>query len=286
MNEKWIKEKIKCLVSRPLTMHKGQAGRVAIIAGSVDMIGAALLTCLGAFSVGAGFVYLYTVKSKCDQIVMSYPEIIVKPCDETASGYISSQNYEMVIKEIQKNSCDACAIGPGIGNTKDTAELVSQFVFDSRLAKPCPIVIDADACNVLDVSRLAQLKKETVVCTPHAAEFKRMFPHCDKKEREEQVKQVQQETNQIILLKGHKTLVGSETNMYKNNTGNPGMAVAGMGDVLTGLIAGLCAQGLTPMEAACMGAYLHGLAGDNAYKKFGIGLTPSDCIPEIKSLLK
>ncbi|MFC1616879.1 NAD(P)H-hydrate dehydratase [Candidatus Margulisiibacteriota bacterium] len=241
---------VKLLPKRNKNTHKSQCGRVGIIAGSKNMLGAAVLCARSALRSGAGLVYLFTVKEATPLVNIVYPEIIVLP-----------------FQDYLKVKLDVIAIGPGMGREKSTQKFINKVLKDIQI----PAVVDADALYSVDFTKL---RNKDLVLTPHQGEYDRRFS--------QKCEQTAKEINQIVVLKGPKTQVCSPTEKYVNTTGNPGMATAGSGDVLTGIIAALIGQGLISFNAAKLGVYLHGLAGDLAKKEKGIySLIASDIIDNL-----
>ncbi len=239
--------------SRPSDAYKNQAGHVAIFAGSLGFTGAAELTAEAALSGGAGLVSLYVESSIHTIVAMRCPpEIMVHPLPPT-----------MTAETLSDLSADVFAFGPGIGNSPDEAFL------DWLQSESRPIVVDADGLNLmarhLD-KRLSIAQAGPRVLTPHPGEFARLFPkETTLPTRRERAEAVAQAFPLTLLYKGEKTLIAQQGGaVYRNTTGNPGMATGGMGDVLTGIIVALVAQGYASERAACLGAWLAGRAADHA----------------------
>jgi ADP-dependent NAD(P)H-hydrate dehydratase / NAD(P)H-hydrate epimerase len=258
--------------------HKGDYGKVFIQAGSEGMLGAALLCSRGALRVGAGLVYLGVPLKARDAVNLATPEVITIGGDN-AADYFSS---------LEKS--DAAALGPGLGWRRSLARELLFKLSEARFGGT--VVLDADGLNAF-IGDLTGLKKLglRLVLTPHAGEMARLL---DRKAAEIQAnrEKVAAETAKllgcVVVLKGWRTVVADTGgSLYINNTGNPGMAGGGSGDVLTGMIAGLAGQGAAPREAALAGVYLHGLAGDLAAKEKGeYGMTASDLVEKIPDALQ
>jgi ADP-dependent NAD(P)H-hydrate dehydratase / NAD(P)H-hydrate epimerase len=260
--------------------HKGNCGKVGVIAGSINMIGAAILTARAALRSGAGIVYLMTVKEAFPAINIQYPEIIGVPL-ESKNGHICSTAKHDILTCIQTKEINGLAIGPGLGQSDYVQRLIRSLLFRHLQELTIPCVIDADALNAIDSKRFIRKTNPQFVLTPHPKEFERVFglkPSQDNKSRIDAAVYAALKTNQTIVLKGKNTVITNGKDVVVNPTGNPGMATAGSGDVLTGIITALIAQGLTPFDAATLGAYLHGKAGDLAYAKKANGLIASDII--------
>jgi NAD(P)H-hydrate epimerase len=233
--------------------HKGTYGHVLILAGSKDMAGAAVLASRAALRSGAGLVTVHSASCNRNILQTAVPEAIFR-----------SDRSEFIISEApQSEKYDAVALGPGIGTAEPTIQLVEQLLGEIK----CPCVIDADALNIIGLhKRLLALLTPKSVLTPHPKEFERLFgPSAGSYERMLLASEMAQLHHIIIVLKGAHTLIAlPDGSMWFNSTGNAGMATAGAGDLLTGIIAALLAQGYTPENAALTGVYLHGLAGDKA----------------------
>ena len=248
--------------------HKGSRGRIAVVAGSPGMTGAATLTSRAALRSGSGMVLLGSPKGLMSTLSAKHTEVMVRGLPETAEGALSLD----AVNDIESLSswADVLAIGPGLTQTSETKMLVRQVV--SKCKKP--IVIDADGINAFSghVDDLAGLEPGNIM-TPHASELSRLtgIPLEEiETNRIELAKQTAISCNITLVLKGAATLVASPSGRISvNPTGNSGMATAGSGDVLTGILAALLGQGLSAWDAARLGVYLHGLAGDLGVKTKG-----------------
>jgi NAD(P)H-hydrate epimerase len=247
--------------------HKGTYGRVLIVAGSRGMSGAAILAGLGALRGGAGLVQV-AVPAEVLPIVAAYnPCYLTALLPQDAHGRLSSDAEEFVLTLVE--SSDVLALGPGLGQSDAITHLVKSVLQRVR----CPLILDADGLNALAhlwahrPRAESPPRSQSLLLTPHPGEFARMLQTTIaevKQRREELALRFASERKVILVLKGHQTLVTDGEKLYRNTTGNPGMATGGTGDVLTGLIAALIAQKLPAFEAAQLGVYLHGLAGDFA----------------------
>lgn len=253
--------------------HKGDYGKVFLLAGSEGMLGAGVLCSRGALRVGAGLVYLAVPSKARDIVNLATPEVIVIGADKVPDYFTAAV------------SADAIALGPGLGERRGQARELLLKLNSEKYAGP--VIIDADGLNAFagDLSALLKLKLKLIL-TPHPGEMARLLGQTIEqvqKNREKTAVETAQRFNCVVVLKGHRTIVAdSRGASYINNTGNPGMASGGVGDVLTGLIAGLAAQGAAPFNAAAAGVYLHGLAGDLAAKEKGeYGLIASDLIDHV-----
>lgn len=264
--------------------HKGNYGRVAIIGGSEGMSGAPYLASLGALRSGAGLVYTYSPKSIASILQVKSLENIVIPIlsAHKSFGIVS-------IKELLEKSIfiDAAVIGPGLGRNTDLTNFMEDFI--KRWNRP--LIIDADGLNAITNIEVFKHAKATPVLTPHPLEFSRITKR-SVSEIESRRKDVASDfavrTGTVVLLKGYETIVaGSDGEIYVNISGNPGMATAGMGDVLSGMIGTFLAQGFSAFEAAKMGAYFHGLAGDLAAQKRGEhGMIASDVLDSLPEAIR
>jgi NAD(P)H-hydrate epimerase len=248
------------------------------------MLGAASLTGLAAMRAGAGLTSIGVAKSLNLTLQRKIPNVIMTlPLPETRRHTISYQAFAQLKKSWDKFS--VVAIGPGLTTEPST----KKFVLEMVAKCPRPMVVDADALNAL-AGHLGILKKHasTRILTPHPGEFARLTGKSPvtAAERRREARAFAGKYGCVLVLKGHRTVVASsEGKVYVNTTGNPGMATAGSGDVLTGMIAGFLSQGLTPFEAARLGVFLHGKAGDKAVKKaLPHSMIASDILEEIKSL--
>jgi len=266
---------------------KKDFGHLLIIAGSPSMLGAAALSSLAAMRCGAGLVTVaiprglnLTLQKKISNVVMTMP------LAQGRNGAFSFKAYE----ELKKiwDQYDAMAIGPGLGRGLGTQQFARQVIIHC----PKPLVIDADALFALKGHDQILLKaKASRVLTPHVGEMSRLINKSVKEIEANRLKTARdfaRRYNCVLLLKGHRTVVAStEGKTYVNKTGNAGMATAGSGDVLTGMITAFCGQGMGPFDAAKFGAYFHGAAGDHAAKiKSKAGMIASDIVESIPSALK
>lgn len=274
------------LPSRPREAHKGDAGRVFIVAGSRGMSGAAALCTMGALRVGAGLVTLGIPKSLHNPMVEKLTEAMFKVLPETKEGSLSLHGLVDIVSACEKS--DAVAVGPGLSQHAQTKSLVQQIL--PKVVKP--LVLDADGLNALaeDIGLLRKLSLPIII-TPHPGEMARLIRlSADEvqSDRERIAVEFAKKYRVVVALKGHATVVASfDGTVYINDTGNPGMATGGSGDVLTGMIAGLLGQKLSLFDAARLGVYLHGLAGDLAAAEQGeIGLLASDLADRIPQAIR
>jgi NAD(P)H-hydrate epimerase len=278
------------LLQRKLNSHKGNFGHIFIIAGSRSFSGAAVLCAESAMRSGAGLVTLALPQGLNNAIIKIKPkEVMTLPLPQTKEGTLSLAAYKKV-KEFTKR-VDVVVIGPGLGRNLSTQSLARKLTL--RLDKP--LVIDADGLNAL-VGRLTILrgrreKGEGTILTPHPGEMARLLGVTVKEvqaARKEVAKKFAGDYNCLVVLKGYHTVVADAGGkVYLNSTGNPGMATAGSGDVLAGMLAAFWAQELSAFCAAKSAVYLHGLAGDlAAQEKTETSLIASDIIAKIPEAVK
>lgn len=272
------------LLHRRPNAHKGDFGHIFILSGSARFSGAAVLCSGAGLRSGAGLITLGIPKSLNNAIIKIKPkEVMTLPLEETKEGTLSLAGYKK-IKDFVKN-VDVLVVGPGLTQNKSTQSLVRKVI--SKINKP--MVIDADGLNAL-VGHL-DLLHITRILTPHLGEMARLLGISIKKvqsNRKQIAQKFAKDYRVTMVLKGHNTVVADyKDNLYINKTGNPGMATAGSGDVLTGIIAAFLSQGLNAFEAAKYAVYLHGLAGDLAAKeKTQLGMIASDIIAKIPEAIK
>jgi hydroxyethylthiazole kinase-like uncharacterized protein yjeF len=270
------------LPHRRSTAHKGSVGRVYIMAGSRGMIGASILAALGAVKGGAGLVRLGVPKSLATTAARRAPlEVTIDALPEDRTGKIDGGKFSVINRLLAKYSPDVVAIGPGLGVSPGVHRLVKK-IFSLKTA----LVLDADALNVLAPLR-GGLPSGRRVVTPHPGELSRLIGapvSAIQKNRLKAAAAGAEKIGGVCLLKGSGTVVSDGQKIFINTTGNPQMASGGMGDLLTGLIAALWGQmeESKGLQAAALGAYLHGLAGDLAdRKRGGLSLMASEVAREI-----
>jgi len=248
--------------------HKGTTGHVLVVAGSVGKTGAAAMTAMSAMRAGAGLVTLAIPESLNPVLETQVLEAMTCLLPETENGIIGESAFDRIMNLLSGKNC--LAIGPGIGQTAETKKLVHRIIKES----PVTIVIDADGLNNLAGStEILKKSKAPLILTPHPGEMARLIDSTTvsvQKDRVTCARKFATKFNVHIVLKGAKTIIAHpEGDVFINPTGNPGMASGGMGDVLTGIIAGLVAQGFSPESAAHTGVYLHGAAADKLAEKAG-----------------
>lgn len=260
--------------------HKGDAGKLLLIGGSTGMAGAIFLAGKTALYTGAGWTILGVLDKQAATFVLDQPELMIKAAGKDL---------------IEQVAPDVLAIGPGLGKGGFAKDLLRQ-----SLAVPCPLVLDADAINLLSedslsMTLLQQRPPLSTVLTPHpgeAARLLRVSSEDVQKDRLQSIQQLVHVTQSIVVLKGQRTLIAAPNQtIFCCEKGNSGMGVGGMGDVLTGLVGALITQGvrhhLSTYEAACLAVELHAAAADFLVNKGvgPIGLTPSELIYELRELI-
>lgn len=275
----------KIIRPRSKNTNKGDYGRLLVISGSKGMTGAAILALRASLRSGVGLVTAAIPESVYPIAASNIIEAIAMPMTENADGHISKNNTDRLVEKFKTQS--AVLIGCGMGNCEDTRELVRIAVRNSGK----PVIIDADGLNALaDEISILQNKSSDVILTPHPKEFARlsgMTVEQVEADRAGNALRFAVEHNVTVVLKGARSVTASPDGMiYINSTGNPGMATAGSGDVLAGIIASFCAQGIRPLAAAVAGVFIHGRAGDIASSFLGeYALTASDIINNLPRAL-
>ncbi len=276
-----IIEDIPKLAPRTVDAHKGDFGKVCIIAGSVGMSGAAALAGRSALRAGAGLVRVAVPKSVLPIVASIEPSFTTVPLAEDAVGRISAKAINTILNAVSEN--DALAFGPGVGTSNALRSVLETLIKQEQLR----LLIDADGLNNLSKIKDWPAKlKANLILTPHPGEMKRLWTALFREQlppdRQNQAAQLSQRTKTVVALKGAGTVVTDGQKVYINKTGNAGMATAGSGDVLTGVITSLIGQGLSNLDAAVLGVYIHGLAGDIAAKKTGqVSLMATDIIESL-----
>lgn len=239
--------KVPPLPDRPATGHKGTFGTVSLLAGSNGMLGAAILAARGALRGGAGLCRACLPPDLMAPFTIAVPAATTLARTPTLSGFCERST--------------AAVVGPGLGQEKSAGEQV-EFVLRQHTG---PVVLDADGLNLIAPVRHRIAARAPLVLTPHPGEAARLL-EIDRDtivaDRIYSVRTLAERTGQIVVLKGKDTLVADGTRVFRNGTGNSGLATGGTGDVLAGLIGALLAQGMDPFDAACLAVHLHGKAGD------------------------
>lgn len=272
---------------RPAYSNKGTFGRVLLIAGSTGMSGAACLAARGAYRAGSGLVEVFTPACNRQVIQMYLPEAIVTPWDE------ESDLAEMLGAALKR--ADAAGIGPGLGKSAGAGKLL-EYIMKNYSG---PLVVDADGLNLLaEQTGLMKNTKAQVILTPHVGEMLRLVngqaPDDCKITKENITRDIPgiaagfaSKNKVVCVLKDARTVVSDGERSYLNTSGNSGMATGGSGDVLAGVICGLLAQGMQTFDAAALGVYIHGLAGDAAGEELGAyGMLAGDIAERVGQVLK
>jgi NAD(P)H-hydrate epimerase len=278
------------LQPRSADTHKGRTGHLLVIAGSPGKTGAAAMTAMSAMRAGAGLVTLGIAESLNPILETQVLEVMTAPLPEIQNGALGTSAFENIKKMEAGKTC--LAIGPGIGQAGETQNLVNKIIRQSRI----PVVIDADGLNnIAGQTQLLKSLKPPTVLTPHPGEMARLIDITPAEVQQNRLQCAREFATNFkvhIVLKGAATVIAHpDGSAYINPTGNPGMASGGMGDVLTGVLAGFITQGFTPEAAAHASVYLHGAAADTLSKTIGpIGYLAGEvmnAIPaEIKKILE
>lgn len=278
MNPKVIEQSqiAKMLPKRPRDSHKGLFGTVAVIGGASGMTGAALLAGRAALKLGAGCVHVVLLADNAPSVDLLQPELMLhsaRRCDE-------SPPYNFF-------NADVIAMGCGMGRDS----LAKQYLTDA-LHSTASLVLDADALNLIaahpDLRDLAVARKAATVLTPHPGEAARLLGCSTAEIQVDRVAAIQKLAKMFacsIVLKGADSLCATRRGLFVNKTGNPGMSGPGMGDVLTGMIAALIAQGLSVDDALLLAVHLHGAAGDELAKQTAVGMTATELTDQARDLL-
>jgi hydroxyethylthiazole kinase-like uncharacterized protein yjeF len=281
-----MNENIKFLKDRKKDTHKGDYGHLLIIGGSPGLTGAVCLAGISALRSGCGLVTIGIPETLNHIIEIKLTEVMSLPLPETEEHFISEKAVDKVLKFINEK-IDAVLIGPGISLNSETKKFVNKIIteIDRKL------IIDADALKIIseNIDILKKLKVKPVL-TPHPGEMKYLTGFeisYIQKNRKEIAEKFAREYNVVLVLKGYRTVVTDGKNTYINLTGNPGMATAGSGDVLAGIIGSFLAQGEDEFISAKYGVLIHGLAGDIAVKEKGeTSLIASDIIEKLPFVFK
>lgn len=275
------------LPRRRASAHKGTFGHAGIVAGSVGKTGAAALAAQAALRMGTGLVTVAAPASVNDVLEAKLLEVMTVPCPETEARTLGRDSLDLLIQFVQSKT--AVAVGPGISTQSETVELIRSLV--KRLDRPS--VMDADALTALagQTSLLVECKV-TPILTPHPGEMARLESGATAQsvnaDRIGTAGRFARRAGVILVLKGARSIIARPDGLVAIcPMGNPGMATAGTGDVLTGMTVGLLAQGLPPWEAACAATYIHGMAGDLAAQRLGeAGMLARDVIEQIPYALQ
>jgi len=272
--------------SRRRDAHKGTCGHLAVVAGSMGKSGAAVMTGQAALRTGAGLVTIATTQNARPTVESRCLEIMVDTVIEKVDAALTDKSVKNAVALMEGKT--AVALGPGL----TTAPGISALAVRLLQSLEIPAVVDADGVNILaaDPSGAGRITTPMVL-TPHPGEMARLMGKSVAQVQADRIGTAREAARWhkvVIVLKGaHSIIASPEGDIWMNPTGNPGMATAGMGDVLTGIIGGLLAQGVEPVHAALLGTYLHGLAADRCSVRTGhMGLIAGDVIDELPSLLR
>lgn len=271
----------KAVFNRPDDSNKGTLGSLLCICGSYGMAGAAIMAGKAALRCGIGLLKIAVPKSIYPVCATNILESIYYPLEETSNGVISSKNTDFLLEMCEKSS--AVVIGCGLSVCDDTKNLVQSVITNCEK----PLVIDADALNcICNKPEILKNLKAPAIITPHPGEMARLLhstPKTVNSNRENTAINFAKKFGVVTVLKGAGTIIASpDGEVYINHTGNSGMATGGSGDVLSGIIGSLLAQGASPINAAAAGVFLHGTIGDLAAEKLGkISMLPTDMIDMI-----
>ena len=252
---------------REPSAHKGRFGHVLVLAGSTGFAGAACLTAQAALRSGAGLVTVGVPESLLPVVASKVTACMTHPFREVAGGAFALGALPEILAFARR--CTVVALGPGIGRHRSTERLVHALIRSLE----CPVVLDADGLNAFEgQAEVLDKAKKPLVLTPHPGEMARLTGLSTAEvqgNRPQVARDFAAKHGAVVALKGHRTVVTNGRQVYENETGNPGMASGGTGDVLTGMVAGLLAQGLELFGATCLAVYLHGLAADLAVTATG-----------------
>lgn len=271
----------KAVFNRPDDSNKGTLGSLLCICGSYGMAGAAIMAGKAALRCGIGLLKIAVPKSIYPVCATNILESVYYPLEETSNGVISSKNTDFLLEMCEKSS--AVVIGCGLSVCDDTKNLVQSVITNCKK----PLVIDADALNcICNKPEILKNLKAPAIITPHPGEMARLLhstPKAVNSNRENTAIDFAKKFGVVTVLKGAGTIIASpDGEVYINHTGNSGMATGGSGDVLSGIIGSLLAQGASPINAAAAGVFLHGTIGDLAAEKLGkISMLPTDMIDMI-----
>ncbi len=271
----------KAVFNRPDDSNKGTLGSLLCICGSYGMAGAAIMAGKAALRCGIGLLKIAVPKSIYPVCATNILESVYYPLEETSNGIISSKNTDFLLEMCEKSS--AVVIGCGLSVCDDTKNLVQSVITNCEK----PLVIDADALNcICNKPEILKNLKAPAIITPHPGEMARLLhstPKTVNSNRENTAINFAKKFGVVTVLKGAGTIIASpDGEVYINHTGNSGMATGGSGDILSGIIGSLLAQGASPINAAAAGVFLHGTIGDLAAEKLGkISMLPTDMIDMI-----
>lgn len=279
-----VPPELRVLARRKATAHKGDFGRLLIVGGSYGMHGAPVLAAGAAFRSGAGLVTVALPRSIYPIAGAAELRAIWRPLPESSHGVLDATALPALLSAVAH--ADVVAVGPGLGNAAATVALLQEFV--PRIDKP--LVLDADGLNAFaDAPARIAGRRPVTILTPHPGELERLTgqrPGEDDEARRLAAIDLAMRAGAVVILKGHRSVVSNGLESHVNPTGNPGMATAGSGDVLTGCVAALLRVLPEPLLAARVAAFAHGRAGDLAADEFGeIGVTATDVSAHLPAAL-
>lgn len=276
LSQEWVDNVIP---SRNPEADKNTFGRIVCICGSAGYTGAAYFSAQGAVRMGSGIVTLAAPRMVWTTLAVKLNAPVVRPLPCTEDGFFSLDALPQLLKLAER--ADALLIGCGLGQSPELAQFVCTLLEKVKTQ----IVLDADGINaIIPHKDILQRTARPVILTPHAREFFRLSDI--ETPSPVQLTNFAQKNHCILLYKRHRTLIAApDGQIYRNHSGNPGMAKGGSGDILAGMLTSLCGQGIEPVKAACAAAYLHGRAGDIAANRYGeYSMTPDDllsCLPDV-----
>ena len=268
--------------------HKGDYGKLLTIGGAINYYGAPLFSTYAFLKSGGGYARLASIEDVIKVVAQRAPEIVFHPLKPNEDGAISSENLETILDIISRYRIDILIVGPGLSRSGDTLELVRNLLIETDK----PVILDGDGLYaVKDAIDIVGRRKGNTIMTPHKMEFSRIFGFDIDYVEDDRVgvlREMASKTNSIIVFKGAHTLIGYPNgDVFINLSGNPGMATAGSGDVLNGVIAASYGMGLRLGDAVKAGVFLHGLAGDIAARELGMdGFTAWDLIMYLPKAVK
>ncbi len=271
----------RCYPRRKRNSHKGDYGKVLLVCGSVGYTGAAAMAARAALRAGSGLVFLAVPERVYPILAAKLDEAIVFPLPE-ADGRLSDAALPELLARL--DGMDACLLGPGLGRSPAVERLVCGLL----AAANCPVLVDADGINALAQHMdILQGVSTQVLLTPHDGELRRLGCQPAPDKRLQAAQSFAREQGVCLLLKGYRTIVTDGRESFINTTGNPGMAVGGSGDVLSGILVSLLGRGIAPVQAAACAAWLHGAAGDLAASRLGeASMLPTDLIEALCEIIK
>lgn len=278
---------VKSMLSiRPPDFHKGDAGRVYVVGGSPGLTGAPCLAGLAALRMGAGLITLVVPRSVRPVVEAKSMEVMSAEVEDEGSGHFTAGSIPALLETISR--ADVVVVGPGMGLYRGAAEFIAKLVPRIRV----PFLIDADGLNAL-AGQVEVLRSATAPCiiTPHPGEMSRLTGESIEAIEASRIGSAQhfgEEQNVTVILKGARTIIATAKNdIFINTTGNPYMASGGMGDALSGIVAALASQGLSPIDAACAGVFLHGMSADILVRRHPMSpVSATDVIENIREAIK